>query len=123
MNGDSGEGLAGRLQALRDKNADVTAALVVTNDGLPIESNAGPDVDTDALGALAADLIARAGRALDDFGAGPVAEILVKGEQGYVIVVGAGSDASLACLASVEASLGLLLLDIHRAAAGLGDLV
>ena len=112
-----------KLQELRDRNQDITATVVATPDGLPIASNAAPEVDVDALAAVSADLMQRSERAAGDVGAGCAQELFVRGDNGYVMVVACGPDACLAVAASLEASLGMLLLDVHRGAQGLGDLV
>ena len=123
MTGDNGGTLDGRLQGLRERNADITAAIVVTADGLPVASNAAPEVDADAVAAVAADLMQRSSRAAGDVGIGTAQQAFTRAESGYLMIVSCGPDACLACVASLEASLGMLLLDVHRAADGLGDLI
>ena len=107
------------LRQLRQDNADITAAVVVTADGFAIASDAGPDVDADMLAALAADLMARASRSAREFGQGDIQELYARAETGYVIVARAGTEQVLACLASPNITLGLLLADVRQTAAAL----
>ena len=112
-------GPAAILRKLRADNPDITAAVVVTADGFPVAADAVPEVNTDLLAALAADLLARANRSAQEFGQGELNEIYAHGTAGYVIVARAGTDQLLACLAAGSATLGLLLIDVRRTAAQL----
>ena len=105
------------LKRLRQNNPDITAAALVTADGFVIASDAVPDVDGDMLAALAADLLARAGRSAKEFGQGDIMELYARADTGYVIVVRAGPNQLLACLASPNVTLGLLLVDVRQTAA------
>ncbi len=109
-------GPAAILKKLRADNPDITAAVLVTADGFVSAADAVPEVNTDLLAALAADLLARANRSVQEFGQGELNEIYAHGTAGYVIVARAGEDQLLACLAAGSATLGLLLIDVRRAA-------
>ena len=107
------------LSKLRRDNPDVTTALVVTPDGFPIAADSAPEVPTDMLAALAADLLTRASRSAREFGQGSIEEFYARAETGYLIVIQAGSEQILACLADPEVTLGLLLADVRQAASAL----
>lgn len=104
------------LRQLRASNPDITAAVLVTDDGFPVAADAVAELNTDLLAALAADLLARANRSAAEFGQGQLNEIYAHGDAGYVIVARAGQGQVLACLASGNATLGLLLIDVRRTA-------
>jgi predicted regulator of Ras-like GTPase activity (Roadblock/LC7/MglB family) len=107
------------LRELRASNPDITGAVLVTEDGFCVASDGVPDLNTDLLAALAADLLARANRSAKEFGQGELNEIYAHGSAGYVIVAKAGEGHVLACIASGSATLGLLLIDVRRTAAEL----
>ncbi len=109
----------GVLAQLRANNPDIIGAALVTADGFPVEADTAGDIDEDSLAALAADLLARASRSSEEFGNGSLDELYARGSQGYLVVVRAGADQVLACLASANATVGLLLRDVRQAAAGL----
>lgn len=109
-------GPAAVLRDLRANNPDVSAAVLATEDGFPVAADAVPEVNTDLLAALAADLLMRAARSAKEFGQGDLNEIYAHGAAGYVIVARAGQGQVLACLASGHATLGLLLVDVRRTA-------
>ena len=104
------------LRQLRQHNPDITAAALATTDGFAVASDAVPDVGGDALAALGADLVARAARSAREFGQGDIMELYAHADTGYVIVVRAGPEQLLACLASPNVTLGLLLVDVRQAA-------
>lgn len=112
MNGDS----KSRLAAMRSANPDLTAAALVTTDGFAVASDVSAGVDEEALAALAADLIARAGRSSREFGNGDIEELYARGPQGYLVVMSAGVDQALVCLAKSDTTVGLLLRDVRKAA-------
>ncbi|MCD6351996.1 MAG: roadblock/LC7 domain-containing protein [Armatimonadetes bacterium] len=114
-------GPAGILRQLRASNPDITAAVVATEDGFPVAADAVPDVNTDLLAALAADLLARSNRSAREFGQGDLSEIYAHGSAGYVIVANAGEGQVLTCLASGSATLGLLLIDVRQTASALAE--
>ena len=47
---------------------------------------------------------------------GGLDQVLIKGEKGYVLMVQAGADAVLTVMAKPNAKLGLVFLDVRRAA-------
>jgi predicted regulator of Ras-like GTPase activity (Roadblock/LC7/MglB family) len=50
-------------------------------------------------------------------------EQVIKGSNGYVLLISVAEDAVLTALARENAKLGLILLDMHRAADGLSKLI
>ena len=109
------------LAQLRANNPDILAAAVVTTDGFAVEADTSAEIDEDSLAAMAADLLARASRSSQEFGNGALDELYARGEQGYLLVARAGSEQVLACLASADATVGLLLRDVRQAAAKIAD--
>lgn len=115
MNGD----VQARLAALRAANSDVTAAAIATTDGFPVASAVAPGIDEEALAALAADLLARAGRSSREFGNGELEELYARGPQGFLVIMRAGAEQVLIALAKSDTTVGLLLRDVRKAAAEL----
>jgi len=111
------------LRSLRESSPDVNGVALVTAEGFSVASDLEPDVDEESLAALTADLLSHAGRSMTEFGRGDCDELYSRGANGYVMVFRAGSEAALVCLAHAETSLGLLMLDMRRAAAKAADLM
>jgi predicted regulator of Ras-like GTPase activity (Roadblock/LC7/MglB family) len=105
------------LKALREANPDIIGAALVTRDGFAVASDLGPNIDAESLAALSADLLVRASRSAGEFGQGKIEELYARTSQGYFIVARVGDDQVLACLASTNATLGLLLMDVRKTAA------
>jgi predicted regulator of Ras-like GTPase activity (Roadblock/LC7/MglB family) len=111
------------LRSVRESNSDITGVAVVTSDGFSVASDLEPDLDEEAVAALTADLLGHAARSMGEFGRGDCEELHARGEGGYVMAFRAGSEAALVCLANRQASLGLLMLDMRRAAAKAAELM
>ena len=73
-----------------------------------------------ALRRLKHELGARVARELNR---GTLDQVLVKGDNGYVLMLQAGNDAVLTVLASTQAKLGLIFLDAKRAATSMAQVL
>jgi len=105
------------LQQLRQRNPDITAAVVASNDGLAVHEDAAGGVEAEALAAMAADIAVRAARMAEDVGQGSAQQVLIQSGGGYVVASRIGDDFCLVAAAKAEASLGLLLMNVRKAAA------
>lgn len=94
---------------LKDLEAtgDIEASAIVSVDGLMIAS------------AMSAAMLSLGERTAGELARGGLSEVYVKGENGYVILMAAGENAVLTSLARKDAKLGLVFLDMKRAAGGL----
>jgi len=113
------EAMAAALNEFLDVSWEVEAAAVVSPDGLPMASALPPDVEEDRLAAMSASLLTLGERAAEGLDKGQLAQVLVEGEQGYVLLMSAGPDALLVAVMSREAKVGLVLFEMRRAAASI----
>ncbi|MDO4704702.1 hypothetical protein EBQ26_01150 [Allofranklinella schreckenbergeri] len=111
------------LEELKGSSADVEASALISTDGLMIASALPQGMDEDRVGAMSAALLSLGDRAARELARGTLERVLLQGERGYVIMSSAGSEAVLTVLAKQNAKLGLLFLDIKRAAEALSKLV
>lgn len=111
------------LEELKSSSADVEASALISTDGLMIASALPQSMDEDRVGAMSAALLSLGDRAARELVRGTLERVLLQGQQGYVIMSSAGSEAVLTVLAKPNAKLGLLFLDIKRAAEALSKLV
>ena len=79
--------------------------------------------DEDRIGAMSAALLSLGDRTARELARGNLQRVLVQGERGYVIMSSAGPEAVLTVLAKPNAKLGLIFLDIKRAAETLSKLI
>ena len=111
------------LEDLNSSSADVEASALISNDGLMIASALPSGVADDRVGALSAALLSLGDRAGKELARGSIDRIMIQGEKGYVIMTSAGEEAVLTIMAKPNAKLGLIFLDIKRAAEALSKLI
>jgi predicted regulator of Ras-like GTPase activity (Roadblock/LC7/MglB family) len=111
------------LTALADR-PDVAGALMVSDEGLVIDSALGTDAPeseaTAALAATAQRALAGLGEAL---GHGPPREVVIEAEGGTTVLRRLPSGATLLVIAAPEGDLGTLLHDLRRHGPALSELV
>ena len=105
-----------RLRDLQVSSPDIEAAAIVSVDGLPIASSLPQGVEEDRVSAMSAAMLSLGERIASELGRGLLDEVYVKGEKGYLILRAVGEEAVLTVLARQQAKLGLLFLDMRRAA-------
>ena len=110
------EQMVERLRDLQVSSPDIEAAAIVSVDGLPIASSLPQGVEEDRVSAMSAAMRSLGERIATELGRGMLDEVYVKGEKGYVILRAVGEEAVLTVLARQQAKLGLLFLDMRRAA-------
>lgn len=99
---------------------DLRGALVASVDGLPVASRLRGG-SPESVAAMAATTAGLGGRLADDFALGPLAECVVRADQGYFIVYRAGVSAVLAVTAAEGANLGRIHLAARRCARTVAD--
>ena len=123
MNGSRSEMMVDRLRDLQASSPDIEASAVVSLDGLIIASALPQGVEEDRVSAMSAAMLSLGERIATELGRGSLDQVYIKGEKGYVILMSVGEDAVLTALAREQAKLGLIFLDMRRAAADLTKLV
>jgi predicted regulator of Ras-like GTPase activity (Roadblock/LC7/MglB family) len=111
------------IKQLASNTPDLEASAVIDNDGLMIASALGADVDDDGVAAMSAALLGIAERIVKELSRGEFEMVMTRGSTGYVILVRCGRDAVLTVLATEKAKIGLIFLDVKRAAAELAKLL
>lgn len=112
-----------RLRDMQVSSPDIEASAVVSVDGLPIATALPREVEEDRVSAMSAAMLSLGERIASELGRGNLTEVYIKGEQGYVLLQSVGSEAVLTVLARKEAKMGLVFLDMRRAAEDLSKLV
>jgi predicted regulator of Ras-like GTPase activity (Roadblock/LC7/MglB family) len=112
-----------RLRDLQASSPDIEASAVVSVDGLIIASALPQGVEEDRVSAMSAAMLSLGERIAMELGRGQLDQVYIKGEQGYVILMSVGEEAVLTALAREQAKLGLIFLDMRRAAADLTKLI
>jgi predicted regulator of Ras-like GTPase activity (Roadblock/LC7/MglB family) len=92
-------------------------------EGLIIASALQQDVEEDRVSAMSAAMLSLGERIASELGRGSLNQVYIRGENGYVILMAVGEEAVLTTLARRQAKLGLILLDMRRAAESLTKLL
>jgi predicted regulator of Ras-like GTPase activity (Roadblock/LC7/MglB family) len=115
--------MVARLKDLQVSTPDVEASAVVSVDGLIIASALPADVEEDRVSAMSAAMLSLGERIAGELGRGTLDQVYVRGANGYVILSAVGEEAVLTVLARKDAKLGLVFLDMRRAAEDLSRLI
>ncbi|MFX1237953.1 MAG: roadblock/LC7 domain-containing protein [Promethearchaeota archaeon] len=120
---DTPETLDVLLRKLLSTMPEVTAAAIVSVEGLPISSALAADVDETRIAAMTAAILSLAERAIHEMSKGDFQEIYIKGTDGYLIVLQAGRNAVLTVSTTIDIRLGLILLDAKRTCEKIAKLI
>lgn len=112
-----------RLRDLQASSPDVEASATISVDGLTMASALPEDVEEDRVAAMSAAMLSLGERIATELGRGNLDQVYIRGDGGYVVLMSVGKDAVLTVLARSQAKLGLLFLDMRRAAEDLGKLL
>jgi len=104
------------LTDLNGTSADIEASGIISTDGLMIASVLPQGMDEDRVGAMSAAMLSLGDRTAQELERGMLEQVLIKGENGYVLMSYAGDEAVLTVMAKPNAKLGLIFLDVKRAA-------
>ena len=110
------EQMVNRLRMMQAASPDIEASAVVSTDGLIIASALPSDVEEDRVSAMSAAMLSLGERISAELGRGSLEQVYIKGGEGFVILSSIGSDAVLTALARQNAKLGLIFLEMKRAA-------
>ena len=103
------------LRGLQAGSPDVEACALISEDGLMIASALPQHVDEARVAGMSATLLGRGTRASTELERGNLQEVLIRGGSGYACMMDAGSGTLLLSMATRDAKLGLLFLDMRRA--------
>jgi hypothetical protein len=112
-----------RLRDLQASSTDVEASAIVSVDGLTMASALPSEIEEDRVSAMSAAMLSLGERIATELGRGQLDQVYIKGQTGYVILMSIAAEAVLTVLARDQAKLGLLFLDMRRAAEDLEKLL
>lgn len=104
------------LKRLNATSSDIQASAVMTRDGHTLASVLEASVNSVRLGAMCATLLSLGERASQELSRGALKQILIQGEEGYVLLMRVGEKAVLAVVSRPSANLGMMLVEARRTA-------
>nr|MDO8087553.1 roadblock/LC7 domain-containing protein [Candidatus Sigynarchaeum springense] len=108
------EELVALLRDMQAQNSSVTAGAIMSVQGLPIASQLPRNANEGIVSAISAALLSVAQRGCEELERGTMKRLVVEGTSGIFICQGAGQNSILAILASTEAKMGMLYLDLDK---------
>ena len=111
--------MVNRLRDLQATAPDIIASAVITADGLSLASALPSDVEEERVAAMSAAMLSLGERIASELQRGDLEEVYIRGDQGLVLLTAVGKDAVLTALSRNEGKLGLIFLEMRRAAADL----
>jgi uncharacterized protein len=115
--------MVARLREMQAASPDIDASAVVSVDGLIMASALPADVEEDRVSAMSAAMLSLGERIAGELGRGGLEQVYIRGDSGYVLVTAVGQEAVLTALARQNAKLGLVFLEMRRAAEALERMV
>lgn len=117
------EQMVNRLRNMQAAAPDIEASAVVSVDGLIIASALPADVEEDRVSAMSAAMLSLGERIAAELGRGELSQVYIKGNNGFIVLTSIGTEAVLTALVHQDGKLGLIFLEMRRAAEDLQKLV
>jgi predicted regulator of Ras-like GTPase activity (Roadblock/LC7/MglB family) len=112
-----------RLRSMQVASSDIEGSAVVSVDGLIMASALPVGSEEDRVSAMSAAMISLGERIANELGRSTLEQVYIRGASGYVLLTAIGEEAVLTVLAREGAKLGLIFLEMRRAAEDLAKLV
>jgi uncharacterized protein len=112
-----------RLRNMQAAAPDIEASAVVSVDGLIMASALQQGVEEDRVSAMSAAMLSLGERISNELGRAGLEQVYIKGDQGSIVLTSVGEEAVLTALARHDAKLGMIFLEMRRAAEDLVKLV
>lgn len=123
MNPSRNEQMVNRLRAMQAAAPDIEASAIVSVDGLIMASALPADVEEDRVSAMSAAMLSLGERIASELGRGGLEQVYIRGNEGAIVLTSVGEEAVLTALARPDAKLGLIFLEMRRAAEDLAKLL
>ena len=112
-----------RLRNMQAAAPDIEASAVVSVDGLIMASALQQGVEEDRVSAMSAAMLSLGERISTELGRKGLEQVSIKGDKGSIVLTSIGEEAVLTVMARQEAKLGMILLEMRRAAEDIFKLV
>jgi len=123
MSQNRSEQMVKRLRSMQAAAPDIEASAIVSVDGLIMASALPTEVEEDRVSAMSAAMLSLGERIAEELGRGALTQVYIKGSKGFIVLTSVGSEAVLTALARQDGKLGLVFLEMRRAAEDLVKLV
>jgi predicted regulator of Ras-like GTPase activity (Roadblock/LC7/MglB family) len=107
------------LRKLQNDSVGLEASALISEDGLMIASALTSNMEEARVAGMTATLLNLGNRAAMELRRGTVHEVVVRGDHGYAVLIGAGRGVLLLALTNETSKLGLIFFDMHDAVTAL----
>ncbi len=104
------------LAELHSASRDIQASAIISSEGLVMAAKLDKALDEDRVAAMTIAISAQANRIVDEIQRGKLAQVLIRGQYGYALIMSAGEQAVLTVMLNKKVSLGLIFLCCVRSA-------
>ena len=112
-----------RLRNMQAAAPDIEASAVVSVDGLIMASALQQGVEEDRVSAMSAAMLSLGERISTELGRAGLEQVYIKGDEGSIVLTSIGDEAVLTAMARQDAKLGMIFLEMRRAAEDIVKLV
>lgn len=112
-----------RLRNMQAAAPDIEASAVVSVDGLIMASALQQGVEEDRVSAMSAAMLSLGERISTELGRAGLEQVYIKGNEGSIVLTSIGDEAVLTAMARQDAKLGMIFLEMRRAAEDIVKLV
>jgi predicted regulator of Ras-like GTPase activity (Roadblock/LC7/MglB family) len=102
---------------------DIDACAIVSRDGLLMASNIPQEVHAETFAAMSATMLGAAETAVSELRRGVPDRVIVESKEAKIIAAGAGPKALLVVMTGPTAGLGLILVEMNKAADKIGAIL
>ena len=117
------EQMVERLRSMQAAAPDIEASAIVSVDGLIMASALQQGVEEDRVSAMSAAMLSLGERISSELGRRGLEQVYITGDKGSIVLTSVGQEAVLTARARQEAKLGLIFLEMRRAAEDIVKLV
>lgn len=101
---------------------ELHGVMIASVDGLPVAHDF-PEIDAERIAAMAATALGLGKRISERTDLGDLAEAVIRGERGYMVVYSAGQDAVLVLSGPIDSNLGLMRIEARVASVEIKNLL
>ena len=112
-----------QLRGLLDAEPDIEATAVVSIEGVIIASSLKNGLNDERVASMTAAMVGLGERIALELGRGRLDQVVIRGDAGSVILVSINDAAVLTAVVKDEMQLGLMFLDMRKAAADLSQIL
>ena len=101
------------VAGIRESLPELTGVMIASDEGLPIAHDFSDDAES--IAAMASGVAGLGVRVTDHTGIGSLAEVVIRGDEGYLVIYTTGDEAMLIMQGPIDSNLGLMRIEARMA--------